>query len=138
MIRVPIDVQVAPTHATDDAIPLQRALAPEALRTWIALLALWQDSGFAKDGSFSVTGNPAHAVLDLIGANKFDNESVDLVSGHIRLLHKIRVLAVGNYELLSPEALLNTDLARTTNRVVHLRHAHLVARSCLGETRVLP
>ena len=136
-LMLPFDEDLKVTRRGGDTVSLRQVLSPNALRTYLATLVLFQDAGMRDDGSFEFEG--AGAILDVTGAKKHEErkgtrtyaryatKDTKAVLDHLGTFTKVRVRVVGDLEAAVGDALLDEISDRRNGKVVTYAHARLIA-----------
>lgn len=136
-LMLPFDEDLKVTRRGGDTVSLRQVLSPNALRTYLATLVLFQDAGMRDDGSFEFEG--PGAILDVTGAKKHEErkgtrtyaryatKDTKAVLEHLATFTKVRVRVVGDLEAAVGDALLDEISDRRNGKVVTYAHARLIA-----------
>lgn len=129
-------------------VGLRQVLTPLALRTYLASLVLYQDTGMRDDGTFETESDAA--ILDITGATKherikngrsyfnFATKDLRSVKEHFALFAQTRVLAVGDLEMTGGDPLLDEVRDRRNGKRVCYVHARLVAGALKNDYIQIP
>lgn len=131
------DLKVSRRLGGGDMVNLRQVLSPNALRTYLATLVLFQDAGSRDDGSFELEG--PGAILDVTGATRHEEKKrgrvylryatkdTKSVADHLESFTRMRVRVVGELEAIAGDALIDEIKDRRNGRIVTYAHARLIA-----------